>query len=125
MLPCGNWLQAAMRNLLSWAFPGTLHVEKGRLYGKIPFGRYERIEPANIVEAAEYGWNNPMFLLKTPRWTYKARPWSKDYERIISWVEKETDSDISNRPTHAWNSFLFGPWFGRGYRDGAPNDEKE
>lgn len=84
-------------------------MEGGKLFARKGWKAFEPVNPESITYVREYGWNRPFLLVVIDDEKYKARPWWKDYNRIIDFIEEHTEFRLRNKFVHWWNRF----WYGR------------
>ena len=113
MEPSASQSRSILRAFLSWALPGKLKMEGDTLCGRLPLHReYRQISPEDVLDVREYCGGIGQLRVKTPRWTYRAKASSRDYKRVVGWLEKNTDYCISGSVVNAYNTLFHGPLFG-------------
>ena len=84
-----------------------------RLFGKKRGGAYEPIRPETITFVREYGFNNPYLLVISDGRKYTVRPWVKDFDAIVDFLEEHTEFEVKGSLAHSLNTLFFKPWITR------------
>lgn len=88
-------------------FRRPLRTEGDALYGKRFLRSWGRIEPENITRVRVYGWNNPFLKIWTRQGSFIVGARSKEYERVVEYIERHTGFQLSGTFTHRYNIFLY------------------
>jgi len=83
----------------------SLKMESGELCGRQPGGGFKPIPPDSIRYVREYAFNNPFLLVVSNGRKYEVRPWSRQYEDIVDFIERYTEFHVKNCLAHKWNCF--------------------
>jgi len=88
-------------------FITSLKIAENVLYGKKNKDCWERIYPKQIKNVKEYGFSNPFLQIITDNKKYNIGIFCKDFDKIIDFIENNTNFRIKQSFTHKFNQIFF------------------
>ena len=88
-------------------FRCNLKVENGKLFGKRLFGKWEIVNPTEIIKIREFAFNNPFIWVYTDTGKYTVGIYRSTYKPVCKYLKENTNLNFEKSVAHKWNDFVF------------------